>query len=76
MNFLSIATINWLFSALSVLLQVLNSSKASSCYLLMSAICGPVDPAGIVGCCPGLVGGMNGVDDRIASTASLTVIYR
>ena len=39
----------------------------------MSEICGPVDPAGIVGSMSGLGGGTNAVADRVLYTARVTV---
>ena len=49
------------FSALSVASYCLYSLVAVVNWWRMSAICGPVLPAGMIGSGPGLAGGMNGI---------------
>ena len=52
---------------------LLNSSPASLHALLYSTICGPDDPAGMFGFCPGFAGGTNGIVDKVACTAGFIV---
>ena len=54
----------------------MNSSKASTCCLLRSAIYSSVSPSGMVGYYPGIYGGVNGLEDRVLYTTSLTARSR
>ena len=47
-----------------------------ACCRRMSAICGPVDPGGMVGEMPGLAGGMNGIALIVLYTAGVMVRKR
>ena len=54
----------------------MNSSKASTCCLLRSAIYSSVSPSGIVRYYSGFSGDVNGLEDRVLYTASLTMRAR